>query len=49
MPAFGPAKDLKGLKKSPTVRMKLGRSEMKVVQNFNLKVRERKPNPELMP
>ena len=49
MPAFSPAKDLKGLEKSPTVRMELGRSKVKVVQNFNLKVRERKPNLKLMP
>jgi hypothetical protein len=49
MPALGPTKDLKGLEKSPTIRMKLGWSEMKVVQNFNLKVRERKPNFELVP
>jgi hypothetical protein len=49
MPTLGPTKDLKGLKEPPTVRMKLGWSEMKIVQNFNLKVRERKPNPELMP
>jgi hypothetical protein len=49
MPALSPAEDLEGLKKSPTIRMKLGRSEMKVVQNFNLKVGEREPNLKLMP
>ena len=48
-PAIGLAKDLKGLEKPPTVRMKLGRSKVKVVQNFNLKVGERKPNLKLMP
>ena len=49
MPALSPAKDLEGLKKSPTVGVKLGRSEMEVMQNFNLKVRERKSNLKLMP
>jgi hypothetical protein len=48
MPALSPAKDLKGLKKSPTIRMKLGRSEMKVVQSFDLEVGEGEPNLKLM-
>ena len=44
MPTLSPAKGLEGLKKSPTVGMKLGRSKMEVVQNFNLEVGKREPN-----
>ena len=49
MPALSPTEDLEGLEESPTVGMKLGRSKMEVVQNFNLEVGKREPNFKLMP
>jgi hypothetical protein len=48
LPAFRSAEDLKSLEESPTIRMKLGRSEVKLVQNFNLEVGEGKPNLKLV-
>ena len=44
MLALSPTEDLEGLEESPTVGMKLGRSEMEVMQNFNLEVRKRELN-----
>ena len=44
MPALSPTEDLKGLEESPTVGMKLGRSKIEVMQNFNLEVEKTEPN-----
>jgi hypothetical protein len=44
MPALSPTEDLEGLEESPTVGMKLGRSKVEVMQNFNPEVRRREPN-----